>query len=521
MKKYCIALVALVALIAGGCIKNDIPYPRIQANFVSLDAKGQDKGTVIDTVACTATITFPEQVDITDVKITGWTLTPGAEIVGEPFAGTIDLSSPVSVILRLYQDYRWKIIGVQDIERYFDVVGQIGATTIDVPGRRIVLNVPETQNLKAITVEKAKLGAIGSTMTPDLSDGGVVDASKPVEIEVTSFGRTETWTLYVEPVDVTVRTVSVDAWTCVAWINGMGEAGKEFGAQYRLAGTDEWTDVAQTDITVTGGNFVARVAHLSPQTSYQARVTSGEFTGEIIDFTTGTAAQLPNSDFDNWWLDGKVWCPWAEDGTPFWGTGNKGATTLGDSNTTPTDDTPSGSGWAARLETRFVGIGALGNIAAGNIFAGSYVKTVGTNGVLSFGREFTDRPVKLRGQYKYTDTNISHSSADYKQLIGQPDTCIIWVALIDSDEPFEIRTAPSDRQLFDENGPEVVAYGKMECAQTIPSYIPFEFEINYKATNRRPKYILVTASASKYGDFFTGGNGSTLYIDDFELVYDY
>ena len=66
-----------------------------------------------------------------------------------------------------------------------------------------------------------------------------------------------------------------------------------------------------------------------------------------------------------------------------------------------------------------------------------------------------------------------------------------------------------------------MAYGKMECAQTIPSYIPFEFEINYKATNRRPKYILVTASASKYGDFFTGGNGSTLYIDDFELVYDY
>ena len=141
--------------------------------------------------------------------------------------------------------------------------------------------------------------------------------------------------------------------------------------------------------------------------------------------------------------------------------------------------------------------------------------------MLSLGREFTERPTKLRGQYKYTVTNISHASGEFKSLIGQPDTCIIRAALIDSDAPFEIRTAPNDRHLFDENAPEVVAYGKLECAQTISGYIPFEFEIKYKSTSRKPKYILVTASASKYGDYFTGGNGSTLYIDDFELLYDY
>lgn len=521
MKKYCFAFVALVALLVSACIKNDIPYPCIQANILAIEAEGQDQGTQIDSVACTATIHFPEEVDIYNVKITEFRVTPGAETEGTPFANPIDLSTPYEIVLRLYQDYTWKIIGRQEIERYFEVEAQIGATEIDVADHRVDVVIPETQDIKAVKVIKAKLGPKGSVMEPDLAEGGTFDGSKPFEIKVTAFGRTEVWTVNVSTVEAAVHTTGVDAWTCVAWVHGMGEAGKEFGVQYRLAGADEWTDVPSSDITVNSGDFTARISHLSPNTAYQARAVSGEFYGEIIDFTTGDDPQMPNSNFDDWWLDKKIWCPWLEGGTPYWGTGNKGATTLGDSNTTPTSDTPTGSGWAARLETRFVGIGMLGKLAAGNIFAGDYVKTVGTNGVLSFGRPYTEHPTKLRGQYKYNVTNISHASTDFKPLIGQPDTCIIWVALIDSDEPFEIRTDPKDRHLFDSDGDYVVAYGKLECAQTISEYIPFEFELNYKSTSRKPKYILVTASASKYGDYFTGGNGSTLYLDDFELLYDY
>ena len=66
----------------------------------------------------------------------------------------------------------------------------------------------------------------------------------------------------------------------------------------------------------------------------------------------------------------------------FWDTGNKGATTLGSSNTIPTGDTSNGTGKAAKLESRFVGVAGIGKFAAGNIFAGSYVRTDGTNGVL-------------------------------------------------------------------------------------------------------------------------------------------
>ena len=242
-----------------------------------------------------------------------------------------------------------------------------------------------------------------------------------------------------------------------------------------------------------------------------------------MTFTTGVSLQVPNTDFNNWWLNGKVWNPWAEGAESFWDSGNKGATTLGTSNTFPSEDTPTGSGKSACLETRFVGIGAIGKLAAGNIFTGYYVATDGTNGILSFGREFTERPTKLRGYFKYKSTTISNSTAGsgYEYLKGRPDTCNIWCALSDKGEPYIIRTNPKNLQLFSPNDPSVIAYGNFQLGETVNDYKEFEVKLNYNATNRVPTHIVIVASASKYGDFFTGGAGSMLFIDDFELLYDY
>lgn len=512
---------ALFAVALGACITNDIPYPRIQPNFLTFNVAGQDGGTVIDSINRSVTVTLEETADIYAVQVTGYTLTPGASMQDDIFSQPVDMSSPLSVILSMYQDYTWTITANQTIERYFEVEGQVGSSLIDVPGRRIIVQVSKNTDLSKLKVIRAKLANEGSTMDPDIADGGTIDALHPVTIKVYVFDHRQDWTLYAETVEETVRTVSVDAWTNVMWISGSAEAGADNGAQYRLQGDEEWIDVPAANITHNGGSFTARVDHLSPQSTYEARALSGQDFGQTVTVTTGQAIQLPNNDFDQWWQDGKIWCPWSEGGTPWWGTGNKGATTLGPSNTVPTDDTPTGTGWAAMLQTKFVGIGAIGKLAAGNLFAGDYVRTDGTNGILSFGRPFTERPTRLKGYYKYTGSAISHADSDHKNLIGQPDTCIIWVALIDSSEPFEIRTNPKDRKLFDPNGSEVIAYGCLEQSQTIDNYIPFQFELKYNSTSRLPRYILVTASASKYGDYFTGGNGSILYIDDFVLEYDY
>ncbi len=521
-KKIKFPTVAVVALsfILASCLKNDIPYPYIQANFLTLNAETQDKGSVIDSISRKVTLSFPETTDIYNIKISDYTITPGAELVGDPFADGIDLSTPKTVILSLYQEYDWLITANQPISRYMTLSGQVGTSVVDVPARRVVAYVSENTDIKSVKVETIKLGAEGSVMTPDLN-GKSVDFTREVAVEVTNHGRTEQWMLFVADTESSVTTVRADAWSSVAWVYGEAEDGKDNGVEYRLKGDEVWTRVPSEWLTANGGSFCARNIHLTPLTTYEARAFSDTEKGATLEFTTGSIVQIPNSTLDEWWLNGKIWNPWLEGGEQYWDTGNKGATTLGTSNSVPTDDTSTGEGWAAMLETRFVGIGSIGKLAAGNLFVGYYVRTDGTNGVLSFGRPFTQRPTKLRGYLKYTDAPISHATEGFNSLIGQPDTCIVWCSLIDSPEPFEIRTNPKNRQLFDPEAPIVVAYGKVEYGETIHDYIPFELELNYKSTQREPRYILLTASASKYGDYFTGGAGSVLYLDDLELIYDY
>lgn len=506
-----------LAAMLSGCIKNNIPYPRIQANFVTLEASGQTGTTQIDTVNRVATITLPEDANIYSVRISGYSLTPGAHIVDNPFGNPVDLSEPIYVYLELYQSYLWSITAVQNIERYFEVSGQMGETAIDVPGHRVVVYVRSGTDIKEISVIRAKLASTAAAMTPDLLEGGTFDGSKPFTITTDTYGHKEVWTVYVQTVEEAVTTVSVDAWTCVAWVQGQGEAGLDNGFEYRITGSEAWTKLPESQVTHNGGAFTGCIMHLSPETSYEVRAYSDDNYGSILSFTTGKELQVPNSDFENWWLDKRVWCPWAQDGEPYWGTGNQGAATVGQSNTVPTDDTPTGTGRAAKLETKWIVV----KLAAGNIFTGTYIRTDGTNGVLSFGRPFTERPVRVQGMYKYTGAIIDRASNEFKNLIGQPDTCSVWAALIDSDEPYEIRTNPNNRRLFNPDGPEVIAYGQLLNAETITSYVPFDFELKYKSTSRVPKYLIICASASKYGDYFTGGAGATMYIDDIKLVYDY
>ncbi|MGM9862446.1 MAG: PCMD domain-containing protein [Muribaculaceae bacterium] len=512
-------IAALLATMVSACIENNIPYPRIQANFLTFAVEGSDGDAVIDSATRNIRIKFPETANLADVTVTSYTITPGASLVGEQLS-KLNLETPQRVVLRLYQDYDWTISASQDIERHFTFEGQIGTATIDVPGKRVVAYVSDKFDITQIHVTSIKLGAEGSTMDPDLNDAKA-DFSAPVTVNVTTHGVTSRWTIYLQPSEASVTTSSADAWSRVAFVYGDAEAGHDNGVEYRVKGADEWTRVPAEWLTHNGGSFVARIIHLTPETTYEVRAYSDEEYGQAIEVTTDPERQVVGSDFDNWWLDGKVWNPWVQGETQYWDTGNKGATTLGGSNTVPTDDTATGSGKAAKLQTQFVGIGALGKLAAGNIFYGYYVRTDGTNGVLSFGREFNLRPTKVRGYYKYRTAPISHSNSTYEYLKGQPDTCIVWCALIDQDTPFEIRTNPKNLQLFNENGPYVVAYGKIEQGNNVNSYTPFEFELKYKSTSRVPKFLLITASASKYGDYFTGGDGAILWLDNIELEYDY
>ncbi len=523
-KKILFSGIAIVLLImAQGCIKNDLPYPHIQVNFTDFLVEGQQKAAEINAEQMVVNLTLGEEVDITRVKVLNFEIEPAEGRVAEgALPEVVDLSKPKYVTLSLYQEYVWTICATQPIERYFSVESQMGEPVIDVPGKRVIAYVPKGTSLKSLTVTAIKLGSTASKITPDLT-AQEVDFTQPVEVTVTDYGRDAVWTIYVEEVDATVALTQVDAWSRVAWFYANGRDGRDNGFEYRVKGTEDWTRVPSEYVTAAGGTFSARLVHLSPETDYEVRAFSDTDVTSAHSFTTGAEPQMPNSDFNQWWLDGKVWNPWAEGGSSYWDTGNKGSTTLGTSNSFPTDDTPTGTGYSAELRSEFKGVGALGKLAAGSIFTGVYVRTDGTNGILSLGRDFTERPTRLTGMLRYHSAPISHigSDAEFADWKGRPDTASVYVALIDTDTPFEIRTNPKNRRLLDPNSSIVVAYGIVKYGENVASWTPFSVDLEYRSTSRVPKYIIVVASASMYGDYFVGGDGSVLKIDELQLEYDY
>ena len=60
---------------------------------------------------------------------------------------------------------------------------------------------------------------------------------------------------------------------------------------------------------------------------------------------------------------------------------------------------------------------------------------------------------------------------------------------------------------------------EMTCGHDVNSWTTETIDINYRKRDRKPTTIIVVASSSKYGDYFTGGEGSLLQIDNLELLY--
>jgi hypothetical protein len=524
-----VMVIAAVALGVQSCISNDIPLPTVKLSITNMKVDGQVGSAVISNDNRTVTLNLDETVNIKNVHITNLGFTDGASCPLQ--AGTyIDLSSPYTVTLSLYQDYKWTIIGQQTIDRQFSVKGQVGSAEFNTTDKIAMVNVSKSTDLSNLQLQALKLGPVGSTinMSTELPSvkwtvrGNFAETS--VLVNYSDYIVMERWTLYVFQVETNVTSVRADAWTNVAWLYGEGISGNDNGFEYREASATDWTKVARNNVTDNGGSFSARLTHLKAQTPYVFRAYSGDEYGEEIDFTTGSAVELPNASFEDWHKDGKVWNPWAEGGTQIWDSGNDGTTTLGESNTQPSYDVPSvatpGSR-SAMLESKFVGIGTIGKFAAGNIFIGEFLKVDGTNGILDFGKPFTARPTKLKGYYKYTTTPIGYASDDLSYMKGQNDTCSIYIALGDWSEPVEIRTRPTNAKYFDKNDPNLIAYAELNSGESTSGYKEFELELDYRSTQRVPTYIFVVCSASKYGDYFTGGAGSVLYVDEFSLEYDY
>lgn len=73
-----------------------------------------------------------------------------------------------------------------------------------------------------------------------------------------------------------------------------------------------------------------------------------------------------------------------------------------------------------------------------------------------------------------------------------------------------------------EEDPDIIAYGELPsgAATEGDGYVEFNIPLKYKNLTDKPTHIIVVCSSSKYGDYMTGGVGSTLYVDDFSFIYE-
>lgn len=550
MIKKLICYTFCILAIASCAIENDIPYPIVDGSILDITVEGQcaaegssSSQATIDKNSYSVKLYVDDTVDLRNLRITKLTVSNDATLLIDstvcnnyakfPTVGfssldeipissdtRVDFSNTVKMTLRTYQDYDWKITVEQIVKRSVVMENQIGNAIIDAINRNVIVYVSKDQRLDQIKVTTFDLGGEHGTVYPDPTAEAYYDFSQPRTFYVAQGWEetSSTWTVYVYQTEESASgEVNVFTRATSATLSGSVQSGKEPVIEYKKTTDSDWTTQLSSSIEISGTDYTTLLQQLTPGTEYECRVSvDGTIVGSQ-NFSTAPATLLTDGSFDNWNQDGKLWNPWPTGGTSFWDTGNKGAVTISDSNSIPTDETCNGSGLAASLESKYLVL----KFAAGNIFTGSYVKTVGTNGVLSFGRPFTSFPSKLRINYKYTSATIDKVGEDaLSYLKGRPDSCHIYIALTDWDEPREIRTRPSERQLFDKTDSKIIAYAELVQGSSTSTYQQKDLVLDYRYTNRTPKYIVVVATASKYGDYFTGGVGSKLWLDNFELIYE-
>ncbi|MDD3107710.1 MAG: DUF4493 domain-containing protein [Alistipes sp.] len=310
--------------------------------------------------------------------------------------------------------------------------------------------------------------------------------------------------------DVDVTTLdATDIWAKFATVNAKWNSvsqpeGVTFA--YKKTSDAQWTTLATSAVTVSAANatFSATLTGLEPATAYQVKaVTSTQDNATAKSFTTQSASQLENMNLESWtskYVPAGPWC-----------SGNNSFVKMTSKETTTVATT---GGVSAKLQAK----AAVGMFAAGNLFTGGNFAIVGTSGgEMDFGVAYTDRPTSLSGYYNYTPGSVDYAADAYSSMKGQSDICQIYVLLADWDQPFHINTTTST--LIDVNDTHIIAYGQLSNNQSTNGWSTFNIPLEYRSS-RTPKYALIVATTSKYGDYFTGSTGSVLYVDELSFGFE-
>lgn len=373
-----------------------------------------------------------------------------------------------------------------------------------------------------------------------------------VKVDIADNGHTYTFTFDVtmngnETIDnLTMAMADVNSFATCAYVNGSITAKEGVGTvnpskmfiEYKKAADSEWTSVAAV---INGADaYKATLTGLTAEIAYQCRMAYRDgdtnIESEAKLFTTEAATALINGNMNDWYKSGKTWYACSEsyfsaNGSSFWDSSNPGTTTgagaLVNKNPTQGNSTivHTAGGKSAELHSQYASAFGIGKFAAASLYTGKFNRLQGTNGaIIDFGQPFTARPTQLHGYFQYTSAKINYVGdnppASANIVKNQTDDmCSVYIAL--TTEVKTVDNTNLNTFVNWETDPSVVAYGELPLSECVTTNGWKEFTINlkYHSLTTKPTHIIIVCSSSKYGDYFTGGEGSKMYVDDLSLIY--
>lgn len=525
MKKL-LSLILAAGAVFSCALKNDLDYPVVPAAVLSVEAE-HAKSVRIDAASRTVFIELDEQANLSAVRITR--LEVSEEATYEPLPETLDLREPYKLTLKTWQEYRWTIEASQEIDRYVRCRNQLQDARFNVKERAVFVYVPDTQPLSKLTIEGMKLEPDGweiVSTTGYTTEGQhhilvTQSVSFPMELDCVMERTFEvlgpnnelvTWRFKALQVEVTMQVTEVNPHAYSARIRGTFSEGATPRIEYRKASEEDW--ITAKDPVIAGVGISAQLTGLTDDTDYQCRVADATSASSEVTFRTRKAIQPANMGFEDWSLDGKVWYPFLQGASGVWDSANKATASFTGSITTPDASFKAEGNYSVRMESSF----AVVKFASASIFTGSFVKLQGMGALIDWGIHFNSTPVGLDGQIAYQSKPIDYADARYADKKGQMDTGHVIVILTDWAEPFRISSAEEKFVDF-QNDPAIIAYGGYAISETTDGFRPFHIDLEYRS-QREPKWLVIVAASSALGDYYTGGVGSTLWLDALRLEYD-
>lgn len=250
----------------------------------------------------------------------------------------------------------------------------------------------------------------------------------------------------------------------------------------------------------------------------------------IEAFVASATPQLDNGNLNLWYQTvTEYYEPGESAATTIWATGNRGTQLLNRLATYPKD---LGNGnLAAQMET--LSNGTLGTIfgtpiSSGSLFTGFFnpdnIDPSNPEAATEFGTPFAGRPKTLRLKYSYEPGEVNKDQSG--AVLDYSDAADIYALLeVRLDNNIErlatawFRTEDLQQDLMTIEIPFI--YGNLDSS--FPDYMQPEnglFVASEEVEFILPTHITFVASSSFDGANFAGAVGSTLVVDDIELIYE-